>query len=111
MALPSDDACRQQHEADTRGRRVAQPSGAYAPYDPTSRILYASCGTISRPFVDKRVAAGRRRASALRRADGDTSGAKPSRAGAYQWAELMRRTFGLEVLACFAATGGGGSSR
>jgi hypothetical protein len=33
-------------------------------------------------------------------ADGDTSGAKPSRAGAYQWAELMRRTFGLDVLAC-----------
>jgi hypothetical protein len=33
-------------------------------------------------------------------ADGDPSGAKPSRAGAYQWAELMRRTFGLDVLAC-----------
>jgi hypothetical protein len=27
-------------------------------------------------------------------------GGKPSRAGAYQWAELMRRTFGLDVLAC-----------
>jgi len=33
-------------------------------------------------------------------ADGDTSGAKSSRAGAYQWAELMRRTFGLDVVAC-----------
>jgi hypothetical protein len=33
-------------------------------------------------------------------ADGDTRGAKSSRAGAYQWAELMRRTFGLDVLAC-----------
>jgi hypothetical protein len=33
-------------------------------------------------------------------ADGDTSGAKPSRAGAYQWAELMQRTFALDVLAC-----------
>ena len=33
-------------------------------------------------------------------ADGATSGAKPSRAGAYQWAELMPRTFGLDVLAC-----------
>ncbi len=32
--------------------------------------------------------------------DGDASGAKPSRAGAYQWAELMRRTFGVDVLAC-----------
>ena len=33
-------------------------------------------------------------------ADEDASGANPSRAGAYQWAELMRRTFGLDVLAC-----------
>ena len=33
-------------------------------------------------------------------ADGDASRATPSRAGAYQWAELMRRTFGLDVLAC-----------
>jgi hypothetical protein len=32
--------------------------------------------------------------------DGDASCAKPSRAGAYQWAELMRRTFGVDVLAC-----------
>jgi hypothetical protein len=32
--------------------------------------------------------------------EGDTSCARPSRAGAYQWAELMRRTFGLDVLAC-----------
>jgi hypothetical protein len=32
--------------------------------------------------------------------DEDASRAKPSRAGAYQWAELMRRTFGFEVLAC-----------
>ena len=32
--------------------------------------------------------------------DGDASGAKPSRAGAYRWAELMRRTFGVDVLAC-----------
>ena len=32
--------------------------------------------------------------------DGDASCAKPSRAGAYQWAELMRRTFGVVVLAC-----------
>jgi hypothetical protein len=32
--------------------------------------------------------------------DGDASGATPSRAGAYQWAELMRRTFGVDVLAC-----------
>lgn len=30
--------------------------------------------------------------------EGDDPG--PSRAGAYQWAELMRRTFGLDVLAC-----------
>jgi hypothetical protein len=29
--------------------------------------------------------------------DGDASCAKPSRAGAYQWAELMRRTFGVDV--------------
>src|SRR5712692_9479893 len=33
-------------------------------------------------------------------ADEDASRVKPSRAGAYQWAELMRRTFGLDVLAC-----------
>jgi hypothetical protein len=32
--------------------------------------------------------------------DGDASCAKPSRAGAFQWAELMRRTFGVDVLAC-----------
>jgi hypothetical protein len=48
--------------------------------------------------------------SALVPADGDgassrepqgaASGVKASRAGAYQWAELMRRTFGVEVLAC-----------
>jgi hypothetical protein len=25
------------------------------------------------------------------------NGAKPSRAGAYQWAELMRRTFGVDA--------------
>jgi hypothetical protein len=31
-------------------------------------------------------------------AEGDDPG--PSRAGAYQWAELMQRTFGLDVLAC-----------
>jgi hypothetical protein len=31
---------------------------------------------------------------------GDTSCAKPSGAGAYQWAELMRRTFRLDVLTC-----------
>jgi putative transposase len=30
----------------------------------------------------------------------DAGPAGPSRAGAYQWAELMRRTFGLDVLAC-----------
>jgi hypothetical protein len=30
--------------------------------------------------------------------EGDDAG--PSRHGAYQWAELMRRTFGLDVLAC-----------
>jgi len=30
--------------------------------------------------------------------EGDDAG--PSRPGAYQWAELMRRTFGLDVLAC-----------
>ena len=30
----------------------------------------------------------------------DASRVKRSRAGAYQWAELMRRTFGLDVLAC-----------
>jgi hypothetical protein len=32
--------------------------------------------------------------------DGDATGAHRSRAGAYQWAELMRRTFGVDVLAC-----------
>lgn len=32
--------------------------------------------------------------------DGAASCAQPSRAGAYQWAELMRRTFGVDVLAC-----------
>jgi hypothetical protein len=32
--------------------------------------------------------------------DGDARGAQRSRPGAYQWAELMRRTFGLDVLAC-----------
>ena len=32
--------------------------------------------------------------------DGDASCAQRSRAGAYQWAELMRRTFGVDVLAC-----------
>jgi hypothetical protein len=35
-----------------------------------------------------------------READGDPQPAKASRAGAYQWAELMRRTFGVDVLAC-----------
>ena len=33
-------------------------------------------------------------------ADEDASRVQPSRAGAYQWAELMRRTFELDVLAC-----------
>jgi putative transposase len=32
--------------------------------------------------------------------DQDTNRTGPSRPGAYQWAELMRRTFGLDVLAC-----------
>lgn len=32
--------------------------------------------------------------------DGDASRAWASRGGAYQWAELMRRTFGVDVLAC-----------
>ena len=32
--------------------------------------------------------------------DGDARRAAASRAGAYQWAELMRRTCGLDVLAC-----------
>jgi hypothetical protein len=32
--------------------------------------------------------------------DEDTNRAGPSRPGAYQWAELMRRTFALDVLAC-----------
>jgi putative transposase len=31
--------------------------------------------------------------------DGDASGETPSRTGAYQWAELMRRTFGVDVRA------------
>lgn len=31
----------------------------------------------------------------------------PSRAGAYQWAELMRRTFGFDVLACVRGVAGG----
>jgi hypothetical protein len=34
-----------------------------------------------------------------------TSRVKPSRAGAYQWAELMGRTFGFEVLACLRCGG------
>ena len=33
-------------------------------------------------------------------ADEDASRIKPCRAGGYQWAELMRRTFGVDVLAC-----------
>jgi hypothetical protein len=33
-------------------------------------------------------------------ADEDASRVKSSRAGAYQWAELMQRTFALDVLAC-----------
>lgn len=37
--------------------------------------------------------------------DEDASRAKPSRAGAYQWAELMRRTFGFEVMARAAGDG------
>lgn len=32
--------------------------------------------------------------------DEDTGRGGPSRPGAYQWAELMQRTFGLDVLAC-----------
>jgi hypothetical protein len=32
--------------------------------------------------------------------DGNASRAPALRAGAYQWAELMRRTFGVDVLAC-----------
>ncbi len=32
--------------------------------------------------------------------DEDARCATPSRAGAYQWAESMRRTFGVDVLAC-----------
>lgn len=32
--------------------------------------------------------------------DRDASRTPASRAGAYQWAELMRRTFGVDVLAC-----------
>jgi hypothetical protein len=34
------------------------------------------------------------------KAEEDASRAKPSRAGAYPWAELMRRTFEFDVLAC-----------
>jgi Putative transposase len=37
--------------------------------------------------------------------DEDTTRAGPSRPGAYQWAELMRRTFGLDVLACLRCGG------
>ena len=33
-------------------------------------------------------------------ADEDARGATRSRPGAYQWVELMRRTFGVDVLAC-----------
>jgi len=33
-------------------------------------------------------------------ADEHARGSDKSRSGAYQWAELMRRTFGLDVLAC-----------
>jgi hypothetical protein len=32
--------------------------------------------------------------------DGDANDATPSRTAGYQWAELMRRTFGVDVLAC-----------
>ena len=32
--------------------------------------------------------------------DGDANCATPSRTAGYQWAELMRRTFGVDVLAC-----------
>ncbi len=32
--------------------------------------------------------------------DEDASRTRPSRPGGFQWAELMRRTFGLDVLAC-----------
>jgi hypothetical protein len=37
--------------------------------------------------------------------DEDASCPRPSRAGAYQWAELMRRTFGVDVLACTRCSG------
>jgi len=52
------------------------------------------------PATSSGVAVSAGEASRRVEADGDTSGAKPSRAGASQWAELMRRTFGLDVLAC-----------
>ena len=35
-----------------------------------------------------------------REPDGNPNPVKVSRAGAYQWAELMGRTFGVDVLAC-----------
>ena len=35
-----------------------------------------------------------------REPDGDASRLQASSAGAYRWAELMRRTFGIDVLAC-----------
>ena len=38
--------------------------------------------------------------------DGDTGRSAVSQAaGAYQWAELIRRTFGVDVLACFRCGG------
>ena len=39
-------------------------------------------------------------AESLVHASEDGGHAEPSRAGAYQWAEPMRRTFGFDVLAC-----------
>jgi hypothetical protein len=33
-------------------------------------------------------------------ADSEARGGGPSRSRGYQWAEFMRRTFGLDVLAC-----------
>jgi hypothetical protein len=41
----------------------------------------------------------------------DAGHAGPSRAGAYQWAELMRRTFGFDVLGCPRVAGGSASWR
>jgi hypothetical protein len=38
-------------------------------------------------------------------ADEDASRVKRSGADAYQWAELVRRTFGLDVLACLCCGG------